>query len=410
MVLVMAEKVVPMRAQAAVLTYVAGEPVNVTGVCRAAGISRKTFYKYVARVRDEGGVDGFTPRSRAPHSCPQRLGVDVEDAIVTLRKRLVDDGLDHGPTTIQWHLGRDPKWRRCVPSVASVYRVLVRRGFVVAEPFKRPKTSWKRFEAPAPNEMWQIDHTDWVIATGLVKVFNIVDDHSRVVCRSRCVSNATGEEAWTTFMQAGQVWGLPSRLLSDNGLTFSGKLRHVEVEFEARLRDAGIAPSTGRPFHPQTTGKVERFQQTLKKWLRRQDHRYGLAADLAELQARLDRFCDYYNNERPHQGIGRVTPASRWAATPPATPADRPLEHPVYVRTITTTVEPTGAANIGEYRIGIGMRWAGRQATLVLDNTWVSVFVDNELVRFTRIDRTRRYQPTGQARKRPADNPNGLQS
>jgi hypothetical protein len=161
MVLVMAEKVVPMRAQAAVLTYVAGGPVNVTGVCRASGISRKTFYKYVARVRDEGGVDGFTPRSRAPHSCPQRLGVDVEDAIVTLRKRLVDDGLDHGPTTIQWHLGRDPKWRRCVPSVASVYRVLVRRGFVVAEPFKRPKTSWKRFEAPAPNEMWQIDATDW---------------------------------------------------------------------------------------------------------------------------------------------------------------------------------------------------------------------------------------------------------
>ena len=80
-------------------------------------------------------------------------------------------------------------------------------------------------------------------------------------------------------------------MLSDNGLCFSGKLRGFEVLFEARLRDAGVRPITGRPYHPQTTGKVERFQQTLKRWLRRQDRRHGLARDLAELQARLDTFC-----------------------------------------------------------------------------------------------------------------------
>ena len=135
-------------------------------------------------------------------------------------------------------------------------------------------------------------------------------------------------EAWTTFCQAAQRWGLPAGVLSDNGLCFSGKLRGFEVAFEAKLRDAGIRPFTGRPYHPQTTGKVERFQQTLKKWLRRQDHRRGLATDLDELQARLDEFCAYYNNQRPHQGIGRVTPLSRWQASPASQPAGEPLPHP----------------------------------------------------------------------------------
>ena len=168
-------------------------------------------------------------------------------------------------------------------------------------------------------------------------------------------TEATGEEAWTTFCAAVQEWGLPAGVLSDNGLCFSGKLHGFEVLFEARLRDAGIRPITGRPYHPQTTGKVERFQQTLKKWLRRQDHRHGLARDLAELQARLDAFRRYYNEQRPHQGIGRVTPGRggrpRRRPSPPThrchTPNRRPA--PNRVRSPSTTaVSPssTGSASV----------------------------------------------------------------
>ena len=145
---------------------------------------------------------------------------------MALRKELADKGHDHGATTIQWHLGRDHRFKGRVPSVATVHRILVRRGFVLPQPEKRPKSSWRRFEAPAPNEWWQIDFCEWVTATdGLVKMFNILDDHSRVACRSRCVVEATSEEAWTTFCQAAQDWGLPAGVLSDNGLCFSGKLR-----------------------------------------------------------------------------------------------------------------------------------------------------------------------------------------
>ncbi|CAN5600441.1 IS481 family transposase [soil metagenome] len=396
----MVRKVLSMRAVAAVLAFVAGEPMNVAQVCREAGMSRKSFYKYVARCRAEG-LAGLEERSRRPHSVPHRVSAGVEDAVVALRKELADGGHDHGATTIQWHLGRDRRFKRCVPSVATVHRILVRRGFVVAQPAKRPKSSWRRFEAPAPNEWWQIDAMDWVIATGVVKVFNIIDDHSRVACRSRCVDEATSEQAWTTFCQAGQQWGLPAGMLSDNGLCFSGKLRGFEVVFEARLRDVGIRPFTGRPYHPQTTGKIERFQQTLKRWLRRQDRRHGVAGDLAELQARLDDFCRYYNCDRPHQGIGRVTPISRWNATPATTPgpalphpASRPQSH-------TVTVSPSGRIDLHTLTIGVGAEWAGCTATVIIDGIYATVFSGGQLVRHFKIDRTRKYQPSGRRRGGP---------
>ena len=208
----MAERVIPMKVMAAVMAFVAGEAMNVQKVCSEAGVSRQTFYKYVARCRSEGHA-GFELRSRRPQRFPQAVAAEVEDAVVGWRKQLTDAGFDHGATTIQWHLGRDATFVAKVPSVATVHRILVRRGFVSPAPEKRPKTSWRRFEAPAPNEWWQIDSIDWVIAAapGPVKVFNIVDDHSRVACQSRAVLEATSEEAWTTFCAAAQDWGLPSR-------------------------------------------------------------------------------------------------------------------------------------------------------------------------------------------------------
>jgi transposase InsO family protein len=376
--------------------------MNVSAVCVECGISRKTFYKYVARVREEG-LEGFEERSRQPHSFTGQTPADVEEGVVWLRKSLSDDGFDHGATTIQWHLGQDRRFRGRVPSVATVHRILVRRGFVVPQPEKRPKSSWRRFEAPAPNEWWQIDAMDWYVASGVVRVFNVLDDHSRVVCRSRAVAEATSGEAWTTFCQAAQRWGMPAGVLSDNGLCFSGKLRGFEVLFEALLRDAGVRPFTGRPYHPQTTGKVERFQQTLKKWLFRQNLVRGYAADLADLQSRLDEFCAYYNEQRPHQGIGRVTPASRWLAKPPAGPADAPLAHPlppgrVHVGAVTSQ----GFISAGKIRIAVGAEWAGTQVTVVIDASHATIFSGDQLIRHLEIDWARSYQPTGRPPGGPA--------
>ena len=390
----MARTVTSMRVISAVIAAAEGGEVRVAQVCREAGVSRKTFYKWLARYRAEG-LAGIEPRSRRPHRSPGETPVAIEEIVVQLRKELEACGLDHGATTIQWWLGQ--RGVKDVPSVATVHRILVRRGLVVPQPHKRPKVSWRRFEAPAPNEWWQIDAMDWVVATGPVKVINIIDDHSRVAVRSRAVNIASGQEAWRTFSEAAQAWGLPAGVLSDNGLCFSGKLRHCEVMFEARLRDAGVRPMTGRPFHPQTTGKVERFQQTLKKWLRRQ----RLAAGLAELQAQLDEFCRIYNHQRPHQGIGRVTPISRWQANPPSQPSSAPLAHPSWPtrpEPRTVTVSKIGQIRVRPFAIAVGVEWAGCAATVIRDDHHATIFINGELIRHLKLDHSRSYQPSGRKR------------
>jgi transposase InsO family protein len=382
---------------AAVVAVAEGESVNVSRLCERHGVSRKTFYKWVGRYR-ESGLEGLEDRSTRPLRSPGQIPADVEDAVVRLRKELVEAGLDHGATTIQWHLGRDPLVEGRVPSVAGVHRVLVRRGLVEAQPSKRPKSSWRRFEAAAPNERWQIDAMEWVVGDGLVKVFNIIDDHSRVAIRSHAVAEATTEAAWATFTQGVASWGPPAGVLSDNGLCFSGKLRGFEVLFEANLRRAGISPVTGRPFHPQTTGKVERFQQTLKKRLRRQ----RLAADRHELQAQLDEFCHIYNHHRPHQGIGRAVPIDRWTASLAARPAGGPIEHPDFTtHRYDTTVLEDGIVNADGITIGIGVEWAGKHATVLINTDHATVLIDGQLARHLTLDRTRRYQPSGRKRGGP---------
>ena len=374
------------------LIAVVSDGVNVAGFCRQHGISRQTFYEWKRRYEAEG-LDGLQPRSRAPRSRPKRIAVEVEEVIVALRKELTDLGVDAGASTIQWHLGR--RGRKPVPSVATIWRVLVRRGFVVPEPKKRPKSSYRRFQASAPNELWQADCIDWVIASGPVKILSFIDDHSRVALRVKVIAGATTEATWEAFCEATAAWGVPLGQLSDNGLNFSGKLRGVEVLFEIQLRAAGVVPKTSRPYHPQTCGKVERFQQTLQKWLRRQP----LAATVEDLQAQLDAFVAYYNHQRPHRGTGRMTPAERWAATPPAINLGIALPGRVNVHTV--LISRGGIAPIGYYRIGIGRQWSGRTATVHQDDTHAAVFIDHNLVRALTLDPTRRYQPTGRPPGRP---------
>lgn len=371
---------------------VASEDLNVAAFCRDSGVSRETFYFWRRRYLAEG-LAGLEPRSRAPKSSPRRISADAEDAVVALRKELLDLGVDAGPGTIQWHLGR--RGMKPVPSEATIWRTLARRGFIVPEPRKRPKSSFRRFEATAPNELWQADCIDWTIAAGVVRILSFLDDHSRVALRSKALPEATTDATWATFCEATETWGVPLGQLTDNGLNFSGRLRGFEVRFEIELRNIGVVPKTSRPYHPQTCGKVERFQQTLKKWLRRQP----LAENLEELQAQLDRFVDYYNRHRPHRGIGRQTPAQRWAATPPAVNLGVALPGPA--NRMDVLVDSRGVARAGRYEIALGTEWRGRPARVHHDDSHAAVFIDHKLVRALALDPTRSYQPTRRPRGGP---------
>ncbi len=373
------------------MAAVTDSTINVSSFCREHGVSRQTFYLWRRRFA-ASGLAGLEERSSAPMTSPRRTLAQVEDAIVELRKELDGQGLDHGPSTIQWHLAR--RGMKAVPSVATIWRVLGRRGFVVPEPRKRPKTSLRRFEASAPNELWQTDATQWAIATGVVEILTFLDDHSRLVTACRAVATATTENTWQTFCLAVEAWGLPSGQLSDNGLNFSGRLRGFEVGFEINLRAAGVLPITSRPFHPQTCGKVERFQQTLKKWLRARP----LAGNIGGLQTQLDGFIAYYNAERPHRGIGRVTPLERWSATPKLLNPGVALPAPQ--RRTTVVIDSRGVAQVRPFNIHVGSDHTGRMARVVMDQTHAAVFIDGRLVRHLELDRSRRYQPSGRPRGR----------
>lgn len=369
-----------------VAAAVTGGEINVAAFCRDHGISRDTFYRWRSRYREEG-LAGLEPRSSRPIESPKRTAADVEGAVIALRKELDESGLDAGAATIQWHLGR--RGSRSVPSVATIWRILVRRGFVVPEPRKRPTSSWRRFEAVAPNELWQTDATKWAIAVGQVEILSFLDDHSRLITGCRAVTVATTENTWNTFCGAVSTWGLPSGQLSDNGLNFSGRLRGFEVAFEINLRAAGVRPITSRPFHPQTCGKIERFHQTLKKWLRKQP----LASDLAELQAQLDVFIAIYNRDRPHRGIGRATPFERWSATPKNINLGIALPGPG--RKSAVEVDSRGCVLVRPWVIHVGIDHKGRTAHVMFDDTHAAVFIDGSLVRHLELDHNHAYQPSG---------------
>jgi transposase InsO family protein len=371
------------------------EGLNVAGLCRSLGISRQSFYKWRARYGAEG-LEGLQERSRAPRRRPHRLSAEIEDVVVEVRKRRLEAGLDAGAWSIRAQLAR--AGTVALPSEATIWRALKRRGFIEAQPAKRPKSSWRRFEASRPNELWQTDHTEWPLWHGPVaQVLNFLDDCSRACLRSAAAFSVTTVLVWDEFSRAGEEWGLPRGCLSDNGLAFSGKLRGFEVEFEKKLRASGIKAITSAPFHPQTCGKVERFQQTQKKWLyaRRQSIR-----TLADLQLAVDEFRHFYNYHRPHRALSGATPYERWSAGAKAGPAAHPLASPG--RCSTLRVSPEGVVTLQRrWRVHIGVEYQGLVAQVLQEGDYVAVFVGATLVRQLEIDPSRNYQGSGRPRGGP---------
>ena len=374
-----------------VITSVVVEGRSKSEVARDYGLSRRWVQKLVARYAEEGEV-ALVPRSRRPRTSPQAISNDVENEIVEWRKHLVEEGLDAGAATIAYHLGRrhDP-----VPSISTIWRVLRRRGFVVPQPHKRPRSSFVRFCAEMPNERWQADITHWSLGDGTeVEILNMIDDHSRLAVASRAQISFKAADVVATFAAAGARYGLPASLLTDNAAVFTGSYRGLGwVALERQLVGLGISLRHSRPYHPQTCGKVERFHQTLKRWLARQPR----VATVAELQAELDRFVAYYNHCRPHRALGRRTPQSAFDARPKATPSAKPLELSHY-RVRRDKVYPSGVITLRHnsrlHHIGLGRRYGGTRVLVLVHELRVRVLTEEgELIRELTLDPTRDYQP-----------------
>ena len=302
------------------------------------GVSRSWVTRLVGRYRLEGEA-AFEPRSRRPLSSPNRVGDVLNEHIVNLRVDLAKRGLDAGPHTIAWHLEQTGH------TVSTIRRRLLAVGLIEPEPKKRPKTSYMRFQADLPNETWQSDFTHIWLADGTdTETITWLDDHSRNALHVSCHHRVTVDIVVDTFNKTVETHGLPASILTDNGLVYTTRLaggKGGRNALETRLADLGIKHKHTRRNHPTTTGKVERFQQTMKKWMAAQPP----ADTITELQTRADEFVHTYNQHRPHSALGKVTPAvadtrlpkdqphnngagphHRYATTSSTQPAPRPYE------------------------------------------------------------------------------------
>src|SRR5215217_7900739 len=228
-----------------VVSKVISKQMSVNEAAATYGVSPQHVHRWLARYRDQG-VDGLEPRSRRPHSNPQRTASEVAERIVTLRRELAGQGLDHGPQTIGWHLAHE---QLPVPSTSTIRRILVAAGLVSAEPKKRPKSSYRRFEADQPNQCWQSDFTHWRLTDGTgVEIINWLDDHSRYL------------------LAAVDSYRLPQSTLTDNGSVYTSRFTGSRNGFEYLLASLGIAQKNRHPNHPQrlmpgvvSLGRVTKF-------------------------------------------------------------------------------------------------------------------------------------------------------
>lgn len=364
-----------------------GRPI--AELARTYDLDRSWLYRRLARYRAEGEA-GLALRSRRPKTSPARIADLYEDEIVALRKELSDAGYDAGAETICTHLARR---HATVPSVATVWRVLKARGFVTPQPHKRPQSSWRRFVAEVPNECWQADVTHVEGARGVFEVLNIIDDHSRLCVASRAFVHTRSTDVVRTLHNSAAQLGYPETFLSDNGAIFTATYRLGVAALEAELLSLGIAIKHSRPYHPQTCGKVERFHQTLKKHLAKQDP----AASRKALQRQLDRFAPYYNDVRPHRALGRRTPQEVYAARDKAGPRG-PVIDAVGHRVRRDRVDTNGTVTL-RYRgrlhhIGVGRAYAGWPVILLVAGTQIQVLGnDGSPLRRLTLDPSIDYQP-----------------
>ncbi|MGI8665285.1 MAG: IS481 family transposase [Jatrophihabitans sp.] len=389
-----------------VITAVIVEGRSQAEAAAGYGVSKGWVSKLIARYRAEGEA-AFEPRSRRPTSSPTAMTPATVELVLRLRKQLSGQGLDAGADTIGWHLNHH---HHTTVSRATINRILTRAGAVVPQPAKRPKSSYIRFEADQPNECWQADFTHYRLthldarAGADTEILTWIDDCSRYLLSVTAHRRVTGPIVLATFRDAVAAYGIPASTLTDNGMVFTTRLsggKGGRNGLETELRRLNVRQKNSRPNHPTTCGKVERVQQTFKKWLRAQPVQ---PASIAELQTLLDEFVLIYNQHRPHRSLPQhATPTTIYNGLPKATPTGSRASH-THDRVRHDIIDNSGSITLRVHgrlhHIGIGRAHARTRVIVLSQDLHVRVIdaATGELLRELTINPNRDYQPTGAKR------------
>jgi transposase InsO family protein len=354
-------------------------------------VTRQWVSLLVRRYRADGEA-GLEPRSRRPRSSPTATDKATRARILHLRDTLAGSGLDAGAESIHARLERE---RADPPSVSTIWRILKAADAIIPQPQKRPLSSIIRFEAAQPNETWQSDFTHLRLADGTdVEVISWLDDHSRYLLHATAHPRITGRIVTATFTHAADQHGLPASTLTDNGMVYTTRFARGGSGpngFEHLLARLGIVQKNGSPSHPHTQGKIERFHQTLKRWIQGQPD----PTTIDELNEQLARFRQIYNQERPHRALHRRTPAEAYQALPKAEPRLRDGDEHWRVRY--DTVDRSGTMTVryaGRLRhLGIGRPHQGTPVLLLMNgpNTIITTRHTGEILAEHTINPDRDY-------------------
>jgi transposase InsO family protein len=286
-----------------------GDGVNLSALCRSFGISRKTGYKWLSREQEEG-IEGLADRSRRPHRSPKQTNDEVELQVLKVRKQHPAWGGRKIRKVLQ-NQGEKP-----VPAASTITAILHRRDQIDPQEASKHKPV-QRFEREHPNELWQMDFKgDFALTEGgRCHPLTVIDDHSRFLVGLKACPNETRETVKAQLTAIFQQFGLPERMLMDNGTPWGFDLEARHTRLTAWLLQLGVAISHGRPYHPQTQGKDERLNRTLKAEV----IQHHIFSNLLESQKIFDGWLQTYNWVRPHEALQLCTPSTRY------TPSLRPF-------------------------------------------------------------------------------------
>ena len=376
----------------AVMEVISGAPV--TEVARRYGVTRQAVHLWLGKYQREG-LTGLADHSHRPRFQPRQLRADIEAMICQLR----GGHPRWGPRGLQYELGRAHV--APVPSRSTIYRVLVRRGLVPARQRKRRRQDYKRWQREQPMQLWQMDITGSVFLTDgtELKLISGLDDHSRFCVIATVVRRGTARAVCRAFLTAMRIYGIPDEVLTDNGKQFTGRFgkpRPAEVLFERICRRNGIRQLLTKPYSPTTTGKVERWHQTLQvEFL----DDAGPFASIEAAQAAVDEWREEYNQRRPHQSLDMACPADKfrpsahaddslalWApgdleavttAMPGPAPAPvvaEPVSWPDAIE-IERIVPASGNMTIGPQQFWLGTSRTGQTVSFWIDTTTVHLSI-----------------------------------
>jgi transposase InsO family protein len=330
---------------------------SVTQAANDYGVSRKTAYKWLARFDQQISLQD---RSRKPHRSPRQTPDALEGAVLAVR-----DQFGWGPRKIHAYLTNRGQ---PTPAIRTIAQILSRHLRVVP-PATLP-SDFQRFERSQPNELWQLDFKGWIeVARTRIAPLTILDDHSRFLLALRPCTDLTMKTAWNVLWDVFGEYGLPETILCDNA--FGSNFSHLPSIswFESRLLRLGIRPTHGRPYHPQTQGKVERLHGTL---VREVFPKLDISS-LEAFTAGLDHWRHtIYNPLRPHEAVGDQPPLTRWKPSP----RPRPVVLPPVIYPPGSVLRRVGSNGIFEYhraRILAGQGLAGEPVRIEEEDGYLVV-------------------------------------